>query len=63
MSSNSKKTEGGSGGKLGHSNMTHWEYTEVIKKESRKIRRRNNKKEVESQIKEISLDHEKTIQR
>jgi hypothetical protein len=34
------KIEGGSGGKRGHSNMTHWEYTEEIKHRSRKARRR-----------------------
>jgi hypothetical protein len=33
------KTEGGSGGKRGHSNMTHWDYTEEIKRRSRKARR------------------------
>jgi hypothetical protein len=34
------KIEGGSGGKRGHSNMTDWEYTEQIKRRSRKARRR-----------------------
>lgn len=34
-----KKTEGGSGGRRGHSNMCHWEYTEVIKRLARKRRR------------------------
>ncbi len=34
------KVEGGSGGKRGHSNMTHWEYMEEIKQRSRKARRR-----------------------
>jgi hypothetical protein len=34
------KVEGGSGGKRGHSNMVHWEYTEEIKQRSRKARRR-----------------------
>jgi hypothetical protein len=33
------KIEGGSGGKRGHSNITHWEYTEEIKQRSRKARR------------------------
>ena len=33
------KIEGGSGGKRGHSNMTHWETTEEIKRETRKARR------------------------
>ena len=34
------KVEGGSGGKCGHLNMVHWEYTEEIKQRSRKARRR-----------------------
>jgi len=42
----SKKVEGGSGGKRGHSNMTHWEYTEVIKKSSKKKRRQIDKRAV-----------------
>ncbi len=33
------KTEGGSGGKRGHSNMTHWERTEVIKDKTARARR------------------------
>lgn len=33
------KTEGGSGGKLGHSNMTHWTGTAGVKAGSRKARR------------------------
>jgi hypothetical protein len=37
------KTEGGSGGKRGHSNMTHWDYTEEIKRRSRKARRAQGK--------------------
>lgn len=37
------KTEGGSGGKRGHSNMTHWSPTEFIKRETRKARRRIDK--------------------
>ena len=34
------KVEGGSGGKRGHSNMVHSEYTEEIKQRSCKARRR-----------------------
>lgn len=37
------KTEGGSGGKRGHSNMTHWTGTEEIKEFSKKARRRNDR--------------------
>jgi len=46
------KTEGGSGGKRGHSNMDHWAFTEEIK-ESSKIQRRNKKKkEILDEVKE-----------
>ena len=37
------KTEGGSGGKRGHSNMDHWMTTEEIKTATRKRRRLNSK--------------------
>ena len=43
MSTLKGPTEGGSGGKRGHSNMEHWVYTEELK-ESTKVRRRNNEK-------------------
>lgn len=46
MGNNIKKTEGGNGGKKGHSNMAHWSKTEVIKQEAKKSRRENDKKEV-----------------
>jgi len=52
MSTMKGPTEGGSGGKRGHSNMEHWATTEEIK-ESSKIRRRNNEK------KEIAKELEK----
>jgi hypothetical protein len=38
------KTEGGQGGKRGHSNMTHWNYTEEIKRRSKKRRRLETKR-------------------
>ena len=37
------KTEAGSGGKKGHSNMTHWDYTAAIKRMAKKARRRQDK--------------------
>jgi hypothetical protein len=46
------KIEGGSGGKRGHSNMAHWEYTEEIKRRSRKARRRMGKT-LEQQAKQM----------
>jgi hypothetical protein len=44
------KTEGGQGGKRGHSNMVHWEYTEDIKREMRGARRRQGKREIREQL-------------
>ena len=38
-----KQTKGGSGGKKGHSNMSHYAGTEIIKKANKKHRRENSK--------------------
>lgn len=38
------KTEGGSGGKRGHSNMMHWAFTEEVKKAAKTQRRIEDKK-------------------
>jgi hypothetical protein len=40
------KLEGGQGGKLGHSNQDHWEYTEEVKEAARKRRRLQAKQEI-----------------
>ena len=37
------KPDGGSGGRLGHSNMTHWTHTDEIKDAARKHRRAADK--------------------
>jgi hypothetical protein len=39
------KPDGGQGGKRGHSNMDHWEYTEEVKLAARKRRRLEAKKQ------------------
>ncbi len=41
------KTQAGSGGKLGHSNMTHWSKTWWVKRSAKKRRRAEDKKECE----------------
>ena len=46
MGAKSFKVTGGSGGKLGHSNMTHWDFTSAIKERSKKARRIADKKAV-----------------
>jgi hypothetical protein len=48
----SKKSEGGQGGKRGHSNMTHWEPTEEIKVATRVLRRRQARAEIDDQLSE-----------
>jgi len=50
MSYNKGPTEGGSGGKRGHSNMEHWTYTEEIKESSKKHRRKEDKRATEENI-------------
>lgn len=45
-----RKTEGGQGGKRGHSNMCHWDYTEEIKREAKKRRRRQGKTEIREEV-------------
>ena len=46
------KPEGGSGGKLGRSNMAHWDKTEFLKKALKKIRRRQAKESAQDQWEE-----------
>ena len=38
------KPSGGSGGKKGHSNMTHWSKTAVVKRSAKKRRRDEDKR-------------------
>lgn len=48
----SLKTEGGQGGRLGHSNMAHWDGTEIIKEKSKKARRLQDKSIAQKALKE-----------
>jgi len=47
MSSRIQRTEGGH--KRGHSNVCHWEYTEIIKREGKKKRRQQDHHAIEEQ--------------
>lgn len=47
-----KRTKGGQGGKVGHSNMSHWIGTEVIKKAHKKHLRKENKSLIKELINE-----------
>ena len=40
--------KGGQGGRLGHSNMEHWTYTEEVKRATRKKRRADAKNAVQA---------------
>ncbi len=46
------KPDGGQGGKLGHSNQEHWEYTEEVKEAARKRRRLQAKREIVEELNE-----------
>ena len=56
MSLSKMKIEGGQGGRLGHSNMSHWDYTEVIKAACRRLRRAQGKKLIRNELKEYSSE-------
>lgn len=68
MAYNKKFKKGGSGGKLGHSNMSHWDYTEVIKSQSKRARRLEEKIIIRSELDDDSpvpkrKTHQKTKKR
>jgi hypothetical protein len=48
------KPDAGQGGKRGHSNQDHWEFTEEIKEAAKKRRRHHAKKEIAEGLKEYS---------
>lgn len=48
-----QKTEGGQGGKKGHSNMVHYDYTEVVKAEAKRRRRQEDKKVIKEHLKDF----------
>jgi hypothetical protein len=52
------KSEGGSGGKRGHSNMVHWAYNHEIKDAARRKRRQCDDEQVEQGLDEIAEDSE-----
>ncbi|HKP37859.1 MAG TPA: hypothetical protein VJT71_13460 [Pyrinomonadaceae bacterium] len=46
------KSDAGQGGKLGHSNQDHWDFTEAIKDAARKQRRLDRKIEIRKALRE-----------
>ena len=51
------KSNAGQGGKRGHSNMDHWDYTEAIKAGARKQRRLDAKIEIKDGLYERESSH------
>jgi len=45
-------SEGGSGGKRGHSGIEHSDYTEAVKDAARRVRRHADRSEVEVQLRD-----------
>lgn len=50
------KLDAGQGGKLGHSNQNHWEYTEEVKEAARQWRRLQAKREIAAGLTEFETD-------
>ena len=48
------KSDAGQGGKRGHSNMDHWDYTEAIKAAARKQRRLEAKTKIKEGLEELA---------
>mgnify|MGYP001044445443 CR=1 FL=1 len=49
-------TEGGSGGKRGHSNMEHWVYSHEIKEATRRGRRLDAEREIREQQRDVESE-------
>jgi len=50
------KLDAGQGGKLGHSNQNHWQYTEEIKEAARRWRRLEAKSVIAAGLKEFETE-------
>ena len=49
------RRDAGQGGKLGHSNMDHWEFTEEIKMTARKRRRLDAKRQIKEGLADLGI--------
>ena len=52
------RIDAGQGGKLGHSNQNHWDFTEDIKEAARQWRRLQAKQEIAEELKEHRESHD-----
>ena len=50
------RSDGGQGGKRGHSNMDHWEFTEEIKLAAKKRRRFEAKSDIDEGVNEYQQE-------
>jgi hypothetical protein len=50
------KADAGQGGKRGHSNQDHWDFTEAIKEAARKQRRLDAKKDISRELREYASE-------
>ena len=50
------RSDGGQGGKRGHSNMDHWDFTEEIKLAAKKSRRLEAKSDIQEAVDEYHED-------
>ncbi len=55
------RPDAGQGGKRGHSNMDHWEFTEEIKLAARKRRRHEAKLQITAALKEMADKDKKEV--
>jgi len=47
------KSKGGNGGKKGHSNMSHWTGTEIVKAANKKHRRKESKEIIRKEVEDV----------
>jgi hypothetical protein len=57
------RPDAGQGGKRGHSNMDHWEFTEEIKLAARKRRRHEAKLEISAALREMAIKEDSHLER
>ena len=53
--------KGGQGGRLGHSNMEHWTYTEEVKRAARKKRRTHAKNAIRAGLEDAAESKGSTV--
>ncbi len=57
------KADAGQGGKRGHSNQDHWDFTEAIKEAARKQRRLDAKKDIRKELREYISERKPLLEK